>query len=103
LPNLPPDPASALQIALADNPDLIAVRKTADAATRDVGVARSTRLPRLSAVAGGNYFNYLDSIEEPAGADNSDTAATVGVQLTLPLYQGGGPGARVRQAQARVS
>lgn len=106
LPGLPPTVDAALEVALVDNPDLIAIRKESDASRHDVGVARASRLPRLSAVANGNYYNYLDSLAPGAGTiglDNRGTAAAVGVQATLPLYQGGGPGARVRQAEARVS
>lgn len=107
LPGLPPTVDAALEAALVDNPDLIAIRKESDASRHDVGVARASRLPRLSAVANGSYYNNLDSLN-PGGAaftglDNRGTAAAVGVQATLPLYQGGGPGARVRQAEARVS
>lgn len=106
LPGLPQTVDAALDVALENNPDLIAIRKESEASRNDVGVARASRLPRLSAVASGDYYNYLDSLAPGAGAlgiDNRGTAAAVGVQATLPLYQGGGPGARVRQAEARVS
>jgi outer membrane protein len=101
LPGLPANVDDAVGAALDNNPDLIAIKKESDAARHDVGVARASRLPRLSAVASGDYVNYLDSL---AGfPQDRGTTAAVGVQATLPLYQGGGPGARVRQAEARVS
>jgi len=101
LPGLPANVEQAVGAALDNNPDLIAIKKESDASRHDVGVARASRLPRLSAVASGDYVNYLDSI---AGVPKDrGTTAAVGVQATLPLYQGGGPGARVRQAEARVS
>ena len=101
LPGLPANVDDAVGAALDNNPDLISIKKESDAARHDVGVARASRLPRLSAVASGDYVNYLDSI---AGIPKDrGTTAAVGVQATLPLYQGGGPGARVRQAEARVS
>jgi outer membrane protein len=103
LPGFPESVDTALQIALANNPELIAAANEKDAARYDVGVARASRMPRVSAIAGGNYVNYLNSLNPGVGIDNRATSASVGVQATLPLYQGGGPGARVRQAQARVS
>jgi outer membrane protein len=103
LPGLPETVDAALEVALANNPDLVAIRKESDASRHDVGVARASRLPRVSAVAGGNYIDYLNSTDPLSGFGEHDKSASVGVQVTLPLYQGGGPGARVRQAEARVS
>lgn len=106
LPNLPATSEAAVTQALADNPQLLAARKEADATRYDIGVARAERLPRLAAVTTGTYFNYLGSVPSVANGQripNSATAATVGVQLNLPIFQGGRPGALVRQAQARRS
>lgn len=105
LPGLPDTADLAIQAALDNNPNLVAIKKESEASRRDVGVARASWLPKISAVANGDYFNYLNSLPPGAvpGLENRGTAASVGVQATLPLYQGGGPGARVRQAEARVS
>lgn len=104
LPGLPETVDKALEAALSDNPDLLAIKKESEASRHDVGVARASRLPRISAVAGGDYVDYLNSLGPGSGIPRDHgTTASVGVQATLPLYQGGGPGARVRQAQARVS
>lgn len=102
LPKLPKDPDSAVDVALHDNPALLAARKSADASVYDVKVARAGRLPKVSVVAGGTYYNYIDSLAGGvAGIQQSGTEAQAGVQFTLPLYQGGAPSAQVRQAQAR--
>ncbi len=106
LPNLPNSPQTAVSEALAKNPTLLAARKTSDATRFDIGVARASRMPRLSAVTTGTYFNYLGSVPTVANGQripNSATAATVGAQLTLPLFQGGRPAAQVRQAEAQRS
>ena len=98
-PPLPPLPATAdeaVRIALADNPDLIAVTRQAEAAGYDVKAARGTRLPSFSAVAAGDYF---DATGDDRGLQ-SGTATSVGVQGRVPFYQGGLPSARIRQAQA---
>jgi len=90
--------------ALVSNPQLQSSRKIADATRYDIGVARAGRLPRLSAVTAGTYFNYLGSLPSAVNGrpiPNSGTAATIGVQLSLPIFQGGRPAAQVRQAEAR--
>jgi outer membrane protein len=101
LPNLPSTPDSAVAVALQNNPDLLAATKARDASRYDVGIAKAGRLPRFSAVAETSYTDYLNSLPTPQ--PNSTRASTAGVQMTLPLYQGGGASAQVRQAQARQS
>ena len=103
LPNLPNSPQTAVSVALDQNPNLLAARKAADATRYDIGVARANRLPKISAVTGGTYINYLGSVPSPLvgqSVRNSSTAATAGLQFTLPLFQGGRPAAQVRQAEA---
>ena len=100
-PPLPPFPATAdqaVQIALANNPDLIAATRQAQAARFDVNSERGRRLPTLSAIASGDYARTTSG--ETGGADRAGTATSVGVQGRVPIYQGGLPSARVRQAQA---
>ncbi len=100
-PPLPPLPATAdqaVQIALVNNPDFIAVTRQADAAGYDVRAARAGRLPTVSGVASGDYVNTLGG--STGGADRTGTATAIGVQGRIPLYQGGLPAARIRQAQA---
>ncbi len=101
LPNLPSTPDSAVAVALKNNPDLIAAGKARDAARYDVSIAKAARLPRIAAVADTSYTDYLNSL--PAAVAGSTRASTAGVQMTMPLFQGGGSAAQVRQAQARQS
>ena len=106
LPNLPASPQVAVTVALDNNPALIAAQRDRDAARFDVGVARAGRLPQISAVGGGNYTNFLNSIDSGiTGVDFANTAktASAGIQATIPLFQGGLPAAQTRQAQARES
>jgi outer membrane protein len=98
-PPLPPFPANAdeaVRIALSNNPDLIAVTRQAEAAGYDVKSVRGTRLPTVTAVASGDYF---DATGDDLGLQ-SGTATSIGLQGRIPLYQGGLPSARIRQAQA---
>lgn len=103
LPGLPASAADAIAVALDRNPLLRAAQADADAARYDIRVAQAARLPRLSAVGSGNYNNYLGSLEStvPGRAfQQAQRTATIGLSATIPLYQGGLPGAQVRRAQA---
>ncbi|HEY6663118.1 MAG TPA: TolC family protein, partial [Sphingomicrobium sp.] len=100
-PPLPPLPAvsdEAVRIALADNPDLVAVTRNALAAGYDVRVAQAGRLPTLSGVLSGTYVNALG--DRGAGVPDHGTTSSLGVQARVPIYQGGLPSARVRQTRA---
>ncbi|HEY8605460.1 TolC family outer membrane protein [Tsuneonella suprasediminis] len=106
LPGLPDSLEDAVSTALVENPDLIAARERAKAAGYDIDVAGAARLPTVSLFTGGTYNNYLGSLESGAVATSypqTSTAVQAGVQLSLPLYQGGRPAAQERQAQARSS
>ncbi|MET0370805.1 MAG: TolC family outer membrane protein [Sphingobium sp.] len=97
LPGLPASPEAAVQVALADNPDILSAKKAREAAGYDVRVAKAGVLPTISGFAQGSYTDYLDK-----DYGNSH-AVVVGATLNLPIYQGGRPAAQVRQSQARES
>jgi outer membrane protein len=99
LPGLPTTPDEAVDIALANNPDLLAARKSREAARFDVNAAKGQIAPTVSAVSSAQYFSDLDSTPALSGAQTSRSVA-VGARVTVPLYQGGRPGALVRQSQA---
>jgi len=100
-PPLPPLPATAeeaVRIALANNPDLVSITREAVASGYDVRVAEALRLPTLSAVGRGTYLNQLGG--GPASDPNTGSQTQVGLNVGIPLFQGGLPSARTRQAQA---
>ena len=104
LPGLPSSPAEAVAVALDNNPDLIAERERAKAAGFDINVAGASRLPRVSLFTGGDYTNYLGTLGSPTPGVNlpqSSTGVQAGVQVSVPIFQGGRPAALQRQAQAR--
>lgn len=107
LPGLPVTPDDAVRAAIDDNPQLQAAISNRQATRYDVSVARANRLPRVNATLGGNYSTFLGSVPQIAGGGfripNSAVAAEAGLNVTLPLFQGGRPAAQVRQAQARES
>ncbi len=105
LPNLPETPDTAVDVALENNPDLIAARENREAAGFDRRAANASRLPTVSVFTAPSYSNALNSISSNIPgfqADNSSFTAQAGVRATVPLYQGGRPAAQIRQAQARL-
>lgn len=106
LPNLPASVEAAVQTALADNPDLLAAKENSTAARYDVKSAKGARLPKVQAVANADYTNFLNTLGSGVRGvtfAQVTTTSSAGVQATLPLFQGGEPGAQIRQAQARSS
>nr|WP_294168687.1 TolC family outer membrane protein [uncultured Sphingomonas sp.] len=105
LPPLPTTAEEAVRIALVENPDIIATVRQAQAAGLDVRVVRAERLPTVSGVASGDYVNSLGGgASDPLtgrSLPNAGTASTIGLNTSIPLYQGGLPAARIRQAQAQ--
>ncbi len=103
LPVLPDTPDKAENVAVSYNPDIAAAAAAVKAAHYDVSQARASRMPTVSATAGTNYYRYSgfagSGLGGPTGSAHGD-ASQAGVTLNVPLYQGGLPGAQVRQAQA---
>jgi outer membrane protein len=100
-PPLPPLPATAdeaVRIALANNPDLVSISRQAVAAGYDVRVAEAGRLPTLSAVGSGTYANELGG--QIGNLPTKGSQTSVGLNLGLPIFQGGLPAAQTRRAQA---
>jgi len=98
LPPLPGTPDESVRIALANNPDLLAIARQAEAAQFDVRSARGSRLPTVSGILSGDYANTI--VGDTRGAQRVGTATAIGIQGRIPIFQGGLPAARIRQAQA---
>ncbi len=104
LPGLPAASEDAVEIAVTNNPELAAARQAARAAEYDIGVAEGLRMPKLGAFGTGDYVDYRGTLAGgAAGIKQKDKTATIGLNAVIPIFQGGEPGARVRQAQARKS
>jgi outer membrane protein len=96
-PGIPKDPSEAVQLADINSPTVIASRFRMDAAQHAIIVARAALLPTVS-------------VSASAGVDQGQSFPTVAtkqasvtVNLTVPIYQGGAVGSQVRQAKASAS
>jgi outer membrane protein len=104
LPGLPGSVDEAVEVAIKENPDIAAALKNLEASGYDVKAARGGRLPTLAGFGRVNRSdNFGGAIVPPGFPDqpSQQTSAVIGLQASLPLYQGGLPAAQIRQAQAR--
>lgn len=105
LPGLPENVSEAIVEALENNPNLIAAKERAQAAGFDTKVAGAGRLPTVGFFVNGQYSDFFGTLGGPIAANfvQAETTANAGVRVTIPLFQGGDPAARQRQAGARES
>jgi outer membrane protein len=82
--------------ALNQNPQVVVQKAALDIADQQLDVARAGHYPTLDLVAG-----YSDASQSGGTTGAFDqTAKTIGLQLNLPIYQGGATNSRVREALA---
>ena len=105
LPGLPDTVGEAIVAALENNPNLVAAKERAEAAGFDTKVAGAGRLPTVGVFVNGDYSDFFGTLGGPISANfaQSEKTANAGVRVTIPLFQGGLPAARQRQAGARES
>jgi outer membrane protein len=104
LPGLPDTVGEAIVAALENNPNLDAARQRAEAAGFDTKVAGSGRLPTVSLFVNGDYSDFFGTLRSQfQGLVQREVTANAGVRVTVPIFQGGLPAARQRQAGARES
>jgi outer membrane protein len=95
-----PEPADVekwVDTALKQNYQLMAAQAAVDKASEDVELNRAGHYPRLDAVASYGYNDVSAGLF--GGSTTNDTQ--IGLQFTLPLYQGGGTSSRVQAAVYR--
>ena len=100
---LPASLKEAQNIAQREHPAILANRYTADAAAALARSAQGALMPSVNLTASLNDTFKLNAPAASALAASDPSRekveATVGVKLTIPLYQGGGASSRVRQAK----
>ncbi|MGF1529709.1 MAG: TolC family outer membrane protein [Candidatus Competibacterales bacterium] len=90
-PPVPNDVEEWVVIALANNPQIMSARFAADAAREEIEIARSDRYPEVDFTA--SYGRITTS----GALDDTRYTGQLGIQLNVPLFQGGGISSRVRQ------
>lgn len=88
--------AEAQQLAEVFNPNIAAARFNLAAAREDVRVAEAALFPELS------VRGELTYTEDPGLVLDWEREASIGANISVPLYQGGGEYARIRQTKQIV-
>ncbi|WP_245591288.1 TolC family outer membrane protein [Derxia gummosa] len=95
-----PDPASIddwVAAAEADNPQVQAAGINAEIAMREIERARAGHLPTVDVVASRNYQSNIQTYAISGIPNTSLRTDSIGLQLSVPLFAGGGTQARVRE------
>lgn len=108
LPLKTPDPVDEgkwVATALEQNLSIISARLATDIAKQDVKVAQAGHLPTVDLVAsrsdldssGDQVSRSISGIPTNSPADQAQTTDSIGIQVTVPIYSGGGTSSQVRQ------
>jgi outer membrane protein len=108
---LPRNLDAAIAVAAAEHPAIIATEHLVDAAGFTVKSTEGRLLPQVSASAGvartyrNTEINGLPGVG--TDSDGTNSSATIGATLTIPIYTGGRTDAQIRQSkeslgQARI-
>lgn len=93
----PQDLQSWVTLALQQNPALAAARAGSEAAREQIKIERAGHYPTLDAIASYGYqdsnFGGIATVEREDGV--------IGLQLNVPLYQGGYVNSKTREARYR--
>lgn len=92
----PANPETWVQTAIAQNWSLISQRFTVAASQANVSIQRAGHLPTLTALATNTGINQHD--EGPSGRQDT-TENAIGLQLNLPIFQGGLVTSETKQAK----
>ncbi|WP_020178351.1 TolC family outer membrane protein [Methylopila sp. M107] len=92
---LPKSLPAAINLSQAQHPAILASLHGIDAATLQIRVFEADLMPQVS-LQGSLQRSWDDSLSTKG---YRTTAASVVGQLTIPIYQGGAPSSRIRQAK----
>jgi len=90
---VPADIEQWAEFAIKQNPAVIAAEHATESARKDIEVRRSGHYPTLDLVGG------LSTSRTESGTDVNTDDASIGLQLAVPLYAGGGVVAGTREAR----
>ena len=98
LQGMPATAEEAQTLARANNPDRAVLVAVQDAENHGIELARGELLPELNFRA-----SWLREWDPSPGLIDDATSRQLGLRLSIPLYEGGGTRARVRQAKNRMA
>lgn len=106
---IPPSVSQALSVSQAEHPAILATQFAVDAAAFQVKSREGARLPTVSLNGSvDNTYNLNDTDPSPSTGlpgvnpdvlTTNQVAASIGAQVSIPIYQGGLVSSQVRQAK----
>ncbi len=102
IPLASPDPQDVekwVDTALKQNFQLISAQAATDVASQTIDLQRSGHYPVVDAVASHGYSRFSGG----AFGARETLDSAIGLQLSVPLYQGGAVNSRIREAQYRLN
>ncbi len=102
---VPENPSEWVDMAMLYNPSIISAHKNVDIADATMRLQRSGHYPKLELVGSytsftNNEFIIRDDFQNPIGAvELTNDDKRIGLQLSVPIYQGGVVSSRTRQAR----
>lgn len=94
----PPDPQQWVEAALRNNLDVQAQLLNRQIAEREIARRRAARLPAVDAVA--SYSNFHAGATSLSPSEYRYHDWSVGIQASMPLFEGGAIRSRIREAVA---
>lgn len=101
-PLVSPEPANInewSETALAQNPSIMVSRANVNTAEQNIELQKSGHYPSLDLVAQKNYDSQSDGNFTGSSKTHTDV---IGIQLNIPIYEGGAVVSRTREASYRL-
>ena len=101
-PLVSPEPANInewSETALAQNPSIMVARANVNTAEQNIELQKSGHYPSLDLVAQKNYDSQSDGNFSGSSKTHTDV---IGIQLNIPIYEGGAVVSRTREASYRL-
>lgn len=93
---------AAVARAFEQRPDFKAAGHELESQAQRVDVARAGHLPAINLVA-GYEGRWMQNAEDPQGADDSHDTGKIGVQVEMPLFEGGRIQAKIAEEKAKYA
>jgi outer membrane protein len=97
-PNLP----EGISDAYLKRSDYLEARKEMESQARRLDIAQAGHLPVVSIKGSYGFRNAVGSNSSPSGTSSTEDVGFVGINIELPIFEGGRIGARIRQEHATM-
>lgn len=101
MPLVSPDPEDIdqwTQVSLRQNPTIVVSNEAAELARKQVKMERAGHFPYLDVIMAHNRTDSNDGGSNDAISETKTTTNTMGLQLTIPIFQGGYVNSKTREA-----